>query len=87
MPVNEVTAARRIQKVDEVFPVGTEVQVLVIDADPSRAKLVVSAKGLELAKERAEFDKYFKDQENETPTSTLGDVLSGLNLFDEKEDK
>lgn len=87
MPVNEVTATRRIQKVDEVFPVGTEVQVLVIDADPSRAKLVVSAKGLELAKERAEFDKYFKDQENETPTSTLGDVLSGLNLFDEKEDK
>lgn len=87
MPVNETIATRRIQKVDEVFPVGTTVNVLVIDADPSRAKLVVSAKALELARERAEFDKYFKEQENETPTSTLGDLLGKLDLFDEKEDK
>lgn len=87
MPVNEVTAARRIQKVDEVFPVGSEVEVLVIDADTSRAKLVVSSKALELAKERAEYDKYYKEQEKETPTSTLGDLLSKMHLFDEEEDK
>jgi len=87
MPVNEATAARRIQKVDEVFPIGTAINVLVIDADPQRAKLVVSAKGLELAKEREEFDKYFKEQENETPTSTLGDLLGSLDIFEEKGNK
>lgn len=87
MPINEVTATRRIQKVDEVFPVGTEVEVCVIDADPSRAKLVVSAKALELAKERAEYDKYYKEQEKETPAATLGELIGKINLFDEEEDK
>lgn len=87
MPINEVTATRRIQKVDEVFPVGTEVEVCVIDVDPSRAKLVVSAKALELAKERAEYDKYYKEQEKETPAATLGELIGKMNLFDEEEDK
>lgn len=87
MPVNETTSTRRIQKVDEVYPIGSELDVLVIDADTSRAKLVVSAKALELAKERAEFDKYYKEQEKETPTSTLGDLLGKLDIFNEKEDK
>lgn len=87
MPINEVTATRRIQKVDEVFPVGTEVEVSVIDVDPSRAKLVVSAKALELAKERAEYDKYYKEQEKETPAATLGELIGKMNLFDEEEDK
>ncbi len=87
MPINEVTAARRIQKVDEVFPLGTEVDAMVIDVDSSRAKLVVSAKALEVAKERAEYDKYYKEQERETPTSTLGDLIGKMHLFDEEEDK
>lgn len=76
LPVNEVTAQKRITKVDEVFPVGTTVEVMVQDCDPSVAKLRVSAKAVELAKERATFDEYFKKQEEETPTSTIGDLLN-----------
>lgn len=89
MPVNEATSTKRIGKVDEVYEVGAEVEVLVLDVDTSRAKLVVSAKALELAKERAEFDKYFKIQESETPSTTLGDVFAGLEIFEElkKEEK
>ncbi len=85
MPINEVTSTKRVGKVDEMYPIGTVVEVQVLDVDPSRARLSVSAKALELAKERAEFDKYYKQQEEETPTSTLGDVFKDLDLF--KEDK
>lgn len=85
MPINEVTSTKRIGKVDEMYPVGTEVEVQVLDVDPSRARLSVSAKALEVAKERAEFDKYYKQQEAETPTSTLAEVFKDLDLF--KEDK
>ena len=87
LPVNEVTSTRRVGKVDEMYPIGTEVEVQVLDVDPSRAKLLVSAKALELAKERAEFDKYYKEQEAETPTSTMGELFKDLDLFGKKEDK
>ncbi len=78
LPVNEVTSAKRITKVDEVFAVDQVVEVMVQDCDPSVAKLRVSAKAVELAKERETFDKYFAEQEKETPTSTIGDLLSEL---------
>ena len=80
LPVNEVTAAKRISKVDEVFAVDAVVEVLVQDCDPSVAKLRVSAKALELAKEREQFDKYFAEQAKETPTSTIGDLLGNIDL-------
>ena len=75
LPVNEVTAQKRISRVDEVFPVGEKVEVSVTDCDALRAKLVVSAKLLETKKERAEFDKYYAEQEKELPTNTLADLL------------
>ncbi len=75
MPINEVTSAKRIAKVEEVFPIGTEVEVQVMDCDPLRARLTVSAKALEAAKERAEFDAYYKKQSAEIPTSTILDAL------------
>ena len=80
LPVNEVTAAKRISKVDEVFAVDSVVEVLVQECDPSVAKLRVSAKALELAKEREQFDKYFAEQAKETPTSTIGDLLGNIDL-------
>ena len=83
LPVSEVTSTKRIGHVDEVYPVGAEVEVSVKDFDPANAKLRVSAKALEVARERETFDKYFEQQEKETPTSTIGDLL-GLN---NKEDK
>lgn len=75
LPVNEVTAQKRISRVDEVFPVGEKVEVSVTDCDALRAKLVVSAKLLETKKERAEFDKYYAEQEKELPTNTIADLL------------
>lgn len=80
LPVNEVTSTKRISKVDEVFEVGSTVEVMVQDCDPSVAKLRVSAKAVELAKERETFDKYFAEQEKETPTSTIGDLLANFKL-------
>lgn len=82
LPVNEVTSTKRISKVDEVFSVGQNIEVMVQDCDPAVAKLRVSAKQVEIAKERETFDKYFAEQEKETPTSTIGDLLSNFDLKD-----
>lgn len=57
---------------------------MVQDCDPAFAKLRVSAKAIEIAKERDTFDKYFAEQEKELPTNTIGDMLGNLNL-EEKE--
>lgn len=75
LPVNEATAQKRISRVDEVFSVGEKVEVSVTDCDALRAKLVVSAKLLETKRERAEFDKYYAEQEKELPTNTIADLL------------
>ncbi|MEI3526816.1 MAG: hypothetical protein V8R15_01800 [Bacilli bacterium] len=58
---------------------------MVQDCDPAFAKLRVSAKAIELAKERDTFDKYFAEQAKEVPTNTIGDMLENLDL--EKKEK
>lgn len=84
LPVGEASATKRIGKVDEVFPVGTEIEVAVLNCDPLRAKLLVSAKAIEVSKERASFDKYMRQQANETPVSTMGEIFGNLDLFNDK---
>lgn len=85
LPVAEVSATKRVNRVDELYPVGTEVEALVLNCDPLRAKLLVSIKAIEINKERESFDKYMKQQDSETPVSTIGDVFAGLDLFEKKE--
>ena len=84
LPISEVTSLKRISKVDEVYPVNSTLEVMVQDCDPAFAKLRVSAKAIEIAKERDTFDKYFAEQAKELPTNTIGDMLGNLNL-EEKE--
>ena len=75
LPIREVTNAKRISSVSEVFHEGDEISVAVLEFDPSRARLTVSSKALEVAKERETFDKYMKQQEKEDTKVTLGDVF------------
>lgn len=85
LPLSEVVNGRRISKIEEVYPLETEVEVMVQDFDAGRAKLVVSIKALETAKERATFDNYLKQEADDTPTSTLGDLFGEAfkEFFDE----
>lgn len=78
LPVSEVSSTRRVNNVSEVYPVGSEVSVMVQECDPQRARLVVSAKAVEVAKERETFDNYMKEQAKENTTSTLADVFAAL---------
>ena len=71
---------------DEVYPIGTTLDCMITEIDPLRAKLVVSAKAIETAKERKTFDEYFKEQEKETPTSTFGDLVSAYYNKEDKKD-
>lgn len=82
LPVSEVSNSRRVSSVAEVYPLDSVVTVMVNDFDPSRARLIVSSKALEIAKERETFDNYMKDQEKVDTKVTLGDVFKD---FEEKE--
>ena len=75
MNKENITEEKRIGKVDEVYAIGTKVDAMVLECDPGKAKLVVSVKKLENQKERAEFDKYFEKQKEETPSTTFADLL------------
>ena len=78
LPVNEVSSVKRVTNVSDEFAAGTKVNAMVIDCDPSRAKLVVSVKAVELAKERESFDSYMKEQDKVNTGSTLGDLLDAF---------
>lgn len=78
LPVNEVSSVKRVTNVSDEFAAGTKINAMVIDCDPSRAKLVVSVKAVELAKERESFDSYMKEQDKVNTGSTLGDLLDAF---------
>ncbi len=86
LPNSEVAPDKRVSRVDEVYPIGTTLDCMITEIDPLRAKLVVSAKAIETAKERKTFDEYFKEQEKETPTSTFGDLVSAYYNKEDKKD-
>ena len=75
LPLSEVSNTKRISKIEEAYEIGSVVDVNVMECDPLRAKLVVSIKNLENAKERATFDNYKAKEADETPKSTIGDLL------------
>ena len=75
LPLSEVSSTKRISKIEEAYEIGSVVEVNVMECDPLRAKLVVSIKNLENAKERKTFDDYKAKEADETPTSTIGDLL------------
>lgn len=88
MPISEVTSTRRISKADEIFKPGEQIDVIVLEFDPSRAKLIVSAKANETAKEREIFTRFFKEQAENIPTNTIGDALgSALDKFRNNKEK
>ncbi len=86
LPLSEVSSGKRISKVEEAYEIGSVVEANVVECDPSRAKLVVSIKNLENAKERATFDNYKQKEADETPKSTIGDLL-GSKFADLLKDK
>ena len=83
LPVNEVSSTKRVTNVTDEFAAGTKITAMVLDCDPNRAKLVVSVKAVELAKERESFDSYMKEQDKVNTGSTIGDLL-GDALKEEK---
>ncbi len=75
LPVNEVSSSKRVTNVTDEFAAGSKINAMVLECDPNRAKLVVSVKAVEVAKERETFDSYMKEQDKENTGSTLGDIL------------
>lgn len=75
LPIAEITNEKRISKPEEVLNIDDEINVLVKTFEPLRARLVVSAKSYQYAKERETFNQYFKEQAESIPTTTIADLL------------
>jgi len=75
LPIAEISQTRRLNKADEGVSVGQELEVKVKQIDPARARLQVSLKANEIAKERSEYDAYNKAQQKELPATTFGDLI------------
>jgi small subunit ribosomal protein S1 len=81
MPFSE-TGLDRDADLVKAFPLGSEVEVAVLEADPSGRRIRVSKKAVAQQREQAELREY-ADREDATPTSlgsladTLRDALKG----------
>ncbi len=73
MPASE-TGTPRGSDLNKAFPLGTKLQLLVIDVD-ERGRLKVSKTAREQAEERALVDQYKSDKSGGGGLGTLGDLL------------
>lgn len=63
----------------QMFPVGTELEVKIIDIDPSRNRIRLSRKALKYHAEEEAFSEYRKQQrDNSQSMGTFGDLLKNF---------
>ncbi|MCL1951035.1 MAG: S1 RNA-binding domain-containing protein [Turicibacter sp.] len=80
LPINQI-ADKRISKVEDELNQGQAIKAKVMKFDANRANLELSIRRIEEDAERAEFNKYIKEQdsvENETLGDLFGDSLKDL---------
>ena len=71
VPISEATA-ERVDDLTKYFNVGDKAEAEIIDINPKEWKLRLSIRRPIKAKERAEYQKYMKEEE---ATTTIGDVV------------
>jgi small subunit ribosomal protein S1 len=76
MPLSE-TGLDRDADVVKAFPVGSEVEVAVIEADPSGRRIRLSKKAVAQQREQAELRDYAARQDA-TPSTSLGSLADAL---------
>jgi small subunit ribosomal protein S1 len=79
--LNEIDDKKlELEEIQEQYPVGTEVETLIVNTDPGKKRIYLSLKALKKKREREEIEKYSKS-ENEKAT-TIGDLFE--NAIDKK---
>jgi small subunit ribosomal protein S1 len=76
IPMSETGLARE-GDVARTFPVGSDIEVVVLEADPSSRRIRLSAKAIEDAREAAEVRDY-TERENAAPTGSFGSLADKL---------
>jgi small subunit ribosomal protein S1 len=78
VPFSE-TGVDRDQDVPKAFPVGSEVEVMVLEVDPAGRRIRLSKKAVAHQREQAELREYADRQDDATPASfgSLADKLRG----------
>lgn len=75
LPNSEIASEKRITKPEEALTLEQEVEVKVKEFDPLNARLVVSSRAYQVAKERDTFNRFLKEQAESIPTTTIADLL------------
>ena len=76
IPMSETGVAREAD-VARTFPVGADIEVVVLEADPSSRRIRLSAKAVNDAREAAEVREY-TERENAAPTGSFGSLADKL---------
>ena len=76
IPMKETGVAREAD-IGRTFPVGSEVEVLVLEVDPSGRRIRLSRKAVLDAKEKDEVREY-AERRPETPTQSFGSLADKL---------
>jgi small subunit ribosomal protein S1 len=76
MPLSE-TGLDRDADVAKAFPVGSEIEVAVVEADPSGRRIRLSKKAVAQQREQAELREYAARQDA-TPSKSLGSLADAL---------
>jgi small subunit ribosomal protein S1 len=76
IPMSETGVARE-GDVARTFPVGSDIEVVVLEADPSSRRIRLSVKAVDDAREAAEVREY-TERENAAPTGSFGSLADKL---------
>lgn len=74
IPFNKIDTQGKNIKATDLYQVGDTITALVVEIDPKRWVLVLSEKDFKAMEERAHFEKYMNEQDEET-TTTIGDIF------------
>jgi small subunit ribosomal protein S1 len=76
IPMSETGAANEAD-VPRVFPAGSDVEVIVLEADPTGRRIRLSAKAVDAAREAEEMREY-TERESERPSGGFGSLADKL---------
>jgi small subunit ribosomal protein S1 len=76
IPMSETGVAKEAD-VARTFPIGADIEVVVLEADPSSRRIRLSAKAINDAREAAEVREY-TERENAAPTESFGSLAHKL---------
>lgn len=76
LPFNNVDGGEKRAKATEIYQVGDTCKCIIVEIEPQRWNLVLSERAFKAQEERAQYEKYMNEGQEEVSVS-IGDLLKG----------